>query len=203
MNTEPKGPDTPPEQPEAGSDAATRRIDIRPQPDPLQTMKTGLSIRKIVPSEQSEASEAASRQVRVAPVVAKPERVVQVFETIRIVDLQRLRLSMRRQNAILIKRGGDPQLAYPERLGLLAVLDQLHAETVLRWPDVVVVRRPETGLIATNVAIMGGVIYLGAHLSDNWNEGRESVRFFTTLTDALLEHRQMARSQFEPVGYKQ
>lgn len=202
MADEPEKPEDKDEGVAALNPRATRpsSFDLKLTSTPVVS---GLSLRKIEPSPDTSAPRSDARVVRIDPIVVKPERAPQVFETVRVIDLLRLRMAMRRQNAAAIKRGIDPAVTFSERLALLQELDRLHAAGIKNWPDVVVVRRPETGPISTNFALIGEVIYLGSHLSPTWAEGQESPRFFVTLLEALSEYMRVGASHFEPVGRKQ
>lgn len=161
---------------------------------------TGLTLRRLTPEPGPETPASVTRLRFEAP--QRPERPQRLFETLRVIDLARFRQSLRRHKTIIEKKGGDYALAAPPRAALLVLLDARYQGSATRWPDVVVIRRPETGVIETNFAILGDTIYLGAHLSPDWAEGRESDRFYTTLHEALLEQARMRQSHFEPVRPK-
>ena len=157
----------------------------------------GLTLRRIAPESRTESTPAVTSLRFEAPRCV--ERTPRLYETLRIVDLARFRQSLRRHKTVLEKKGGDFADAAPARARLLAQLELHYHGPATRWPDVVVIRRPATGVIETNFAILGETIYLGAHLSADRSEGRESDRFYDTLGEALLEQVRASQSQFEPV----
>lgn len=157
----------------------------------------GLTLRRIAPEPPTESAPAVTSLRFEAP--QRVERVPRLYETLRVVDLARFRQSLRRHKAVLAKKGSDYADAAPARARLLELLESQYRGPTTRWPDVVVIRRPATGVIETNFAILGETIYLGAHLSADWSEGRESDRFYDTLGEALLEQVRVSQSQFEPV----
>lgn len=122
-----------------------------------------------------------------------------VFETIRIVEPARLRAALRRQAAALVRRDKPIEDMPEARRSLMATLDALHASPHWNWPEVVVIRRSEAREIQTNFAVVGEVIYLGAHLSPTWEEGTESLPFYAALNEALLVYARARQSRFEAV----
>ena len=81
----------------------------------------------------------------------------------------------------------------------MATLDRLHTLPQWNWPEVVVIRRSEAREIQTNFAVVGEVIYLGAHLSPSWDEGAESLPFYEALDEALQVYARARQSRFEAV----
>lgn len=157
--------------------------------------RDSLQIQRIDQKPAPAASDNITRLRLDAP--ERQDRAPRVFETVRIIDLARFRQSLRRQRSAMEAKGGDFAVASAVRSRLLVLLDELYTGAATRWPDVVVVRRPDTGVIETNYALIGDTIFLGAHLSDDWSEGKESDRFYATLFDALTVLTKSRRSQFE------
>jgi hypothetical protein len=160
----------------------------------------GLNVQRLAPQPVPGTAATITRLTLEAPT--QPVRAPRVYETIRIIDLARFRQSLRRHRSLLEKKGGDYTATFPARARLLALLETHYLGSSTIWPDVVVIRRPESGVIETNYAILGEAIFLGAHLSADWTEGRETDRFYETLAAALLEQGRVRQSQFEPLRGK-
>lgn len=139
-----------------------------------------------------------SNIVQFPPVLPATAPTRDVFETVRVVDLSRLRLSLKRKRVTLVKNNVPPAPLDTEKLELLALLETFHKDPNNIWPEVVVIRRAQRGDIQTNHAVLAGMIYLGAHLSEDWTEGQEGPRFFVSLREALLDFKRASTSRFEP-----
>lgn len=157
-------------------------------------------------SKQREAAASRARREPPAKIVrlhlpdgnlAPAAKTPAVFETIRIVDLARLRAALRRQTASLARKGGEGATLPVERAALLALLEDIHADPHREWPDVVVIERPQTGALRTNFSVVGPSIFLAAHLSRDWAEGREDPGFYLTLRQAVGEWLKVSQSRFE------
>ena len=157
-------------------------------------------------SKQREAAPARAPREAPAKIVrlhlpegnlAPASRAPAVFETIRIVDLARLRAALRRQAASLARKGGENAGLPVERTALLTVLEDIHADPQREWPDVVVIQRPQSGALRTNFSVVGPSIFLAAHLSRDWTEGREDPEFYLTLRQAVGEWLKVSQSRFE------
>jgi hypothetical protein len=164
---------------------------------PKNTGMTGISgLRK--QAEPADSSPLQSNIVQFVPGSSAAAPVRDVFETVRVIELSRLRLSLKRKRAAHEKNKQVDAPFDPEKNALLALLDTAHKEPNNSWPEVVVVRRQRYADIQTNHAVLAGMIYLGAHLSEDWTEGQEGPRFFVSLREALLDYRRMRASRFEP-----
>jgi hypothetical protein len=115
-----------------------------------------LSLRRVTAQPVAEAASNVTRLRFEAP--HRVERAPRLFETLRIIDLARLRQSLRRYKSLIEKKGGDYADATPSRARLLTQLEARYQGSMTRWPDVVVIRRPATGVIETNFAILGEAI---------------------------------------------
>lgn len=121
-----------------------------------------------------------------------------VFETVRVIHLARLRMSLKRKKVPFpANEDIEAENLRRARSELLELLDSFHNTPKNQWPEVIVVRRPNRDGIQTNHAVLAGMIYLGGHLSEDWTEGKESIRFFVSLREALLDFNRARTSRFE------
>lgn len=139
-----------------------------------------------------------SNIVRFPPDRPTSSMAQDVFETVRIIHLARLRMSLKRKKVPLPANVDiEAENLRRARHDLLELLDSFHNTPKNQWPEVVIIRRPNRGGIQTNHAVLADMIYLGAHLSEDWTEGKEGVRFFVSLREALLDFNRAKTSRFE------
>lgn len=101
------------------------------KPGPISHLKL---VRTDTPAKAMPQPATATVQLSLEAPVSRPP----VFETVRIVELARLRAALRRQAAALARRGRPIEDMPEARRGLMATLDSLHAQPHWNWPEVVV-----------------------------------------------------------------
>ncbi|WP_284178549.1 hypothetical protein [Rhabdaerophilum sp. SD176] len=156
------------------------------QNEPPLPDRSAISISPTIPVASPAPTSAKVVRLPTAPVAPTVSPPPPVIETIRVIDLRRLRQALNRQRSQWLRRGQDEKDLPPARRDVLALLESRHKLARYQWPNVVVVRVHQTTPIQTNISVVGDTIYLGHHLSEDWTPGIEDDRFYRAVHSSIL-----------------
>jgi hypothetical protein len=159
--------------------------------EPAGSLRSQISITTTVPVAAPASADAKVVRLPAPTIARKPSTPPPVIETVRIIDLRRLRQMLNRKLAQLVRLGKDEQALPAARRDVLALLETRHKMARYRWPNVVVVRVNQVSPIQTNISVVGDTIYLGHHLSEDWTPGAEDERFYRAVHSSVLMFEEM------------
>ena len=159
--------------------------------EPSGSLRSQISITTTIPVAAPAQAEAKVVRLPVPTIARKSSTPPPVIETVRVIDLKRLRQMLNRKLAQLVRMGKDAQALPGARRDVLALLETRHKMARYRWPNVVVVRVNQVSPIQTNISVVGDTIYLGHHLSEDWTPGSEDERFYRAVHSSVLMFEEM------------
>jgi hypothetical protein len=159
--------------------------------EPSGSLRSQISITTTIPVAAPAPAEAKVVRLPVPTIARKSSTPPPVIETVRVIDLKRLRQMLNRKLAQLVRMGKDAQALPGARRDVLALLETRHKMARYRWPNVVVVRVNQVSPIQTNISVVGDTIYLGHHLSEDWTPGAEDERFYRAIHSSVLMFEEM------------
>jgi len=121
-----------------------------------------------------------------------------LFETVRMLDLPRMQRRLIRASA---RKGADAERRQAAARELAATIERMSRHRPFEGPEVVVLRFAENQSIRPDYAIVGHVVFVGAHLSQSWFDGEESVEALVAIRRALEEFVRSAAPLYEKQPY--
>jgi hypothetical protein len=133
-----------------------------------------------------------SIELRPVKAATKPRGRL-VFETVRIVDLPRFQRRLKRARPP--EKAGAEWAEIAQRLS--AAIGDLMRQRPFEGPEVVILRWKGGGGVRPDYAVLGHVIFIGAHLSRSWTEGEESEAALRAMNRAIDEYCRMTNPCYE------